>query len=111
MLGLVTWCAPGTRAEIGSLEAFPPGLGVGGRLLEHAEAELASRGIGCIELVTTNDNVRALTFYLRHGYRLVQVILDGMDRVRARKPDTPVVGSEGLPLRDLWLLTKDLRRG
>ena len=52
--------------------------------------------------------VRALAFYVRRGYRLVRLHLDGMDRVRAAKPQVPDAGNEGIALRDMWELEKEL---
>ena len=48
---------------------------------------------------TTNDNTRALNFYIKRGYRLVRLHLDAMDRVRALKPGVPATGREECPCR------------
>ena len=106
--GLVTWAAAGEEAEIVSLDAFHQGRHIGARLLDAAEAELRRRGVRRITIVTTNDNLRALAFYVRRGYRLVRLHLDAIDRVRAVKPAVALVGNEGIPLRDMWELEKEL---
>jgi hypothetical protein len=52
-------------------------------------------------VVTTNDNVDALRFYQRRGYRLASVDAGAVDRARAAlKPAIPEVGAHGIPLRD-----------
>ena len=107
-LGLVTWAVDGARAEIVSLNATEPGGGIGARLMDAAEAELRRRGVRTAHLVTTNDNPRALSFYVRRGYRLVRLHMDAMDRVRQAKPQVPVTGNDGIPLRDLWELEREL---
>ncbi len=107
-LGLVTWAVDGDRAEIVSIDALERGRRIGARLMEAAEEELRRRGVKTAHLVTTNDNHRALTFYLRRGYRLVRLHLDAMSRVREVKPDVPLVGNDGIPLRDMWELEKPL---
>ena len=61
-----------------------------------------------LRVVTTNDNPRALSFYLRRGYRLLRLHLDAMDRVRALKPRVPLTGIDGSPLRDMWEMEKEL---
>jgi len=99
--GLVTWFTEGDRAEIVTLDAYEQGRHIGGRLLDGAEAELRKRGVRRVSITTTNDNVRAIAFYLRRGYRIVRVELDGMERVRTLKPGVPLEGNEGLPLRDM----------
>lgn len=107
-LGLVTWAVDGQRAEIVSLNALEPGRGIGSRLMEAAEEELRRLGVTAAHLVTTNDNPRALSFYVRRGYRLVRVHLDAMDRVRRAKPQVPLTGNDGIPLRDMWELEREL---
>ncbi|HEX6140904.1 MAG TPA: 2-oxo-4-hydroxy-4-carboxy-5-ureidoimidazoline decarboxylase, partial [Candidatus Limnocylindria bacterium] len=53
-------------------------------------------------LVTTNDNLDALHFYLRRGMRVAAVHAGAVDRDRALKPEIPRFnGSNGLPIRDL----------
>ena len=106
--GLVTWAVEDEWAEIVTLDAFVQGAHIGGRLLDAAEAELRRRGVRTAVVVTTNDNLRALSFYARRGYRLMRLDLDGMERVRAMKPGVPQAGLEGLPLRDMWELRKEL---
>lgn len=61
-----------------------------------------------LRVVTTNDNPRALSFYVRRGYRLARLHADAMDRVQALKPGVPLTGNDGIPLRDMWELEKEL---
>jgi len=107
-IGLVTWAVDGDRAEIVSAQALEPGRRIGSRLMDAAEEELRRRGVKTVHLVTTNDNHRALSFYLRRGYRLVRLHLGAMDRVRQAKPQVPLIGEDGIPLRDMWELERDL---
>jgi GNAT superfamily N-acetyltransferase len=109
--GLITWHIEGDRAEIVTLDAYQQGRHIGGRLLDGAEAELRRRSVHQVRIVTTNDNLRAIAFYLRRGYRIVRVELDGMDRVRKLKPGIPERGLDGIPLRDMFELHKHLGEG
>ncbi|HEY5640100.1 MAG TPA: GNAT family N-acetyltransferase [Dehalococcoidia bacterium] len=106
--GLVTWHVEGDRAEIVTVDAFEPGRHIGGRLLDSAEKELRRLGAKRATIMTTNDNLRAIAFYVRRGYRMVAVHLDAMERVRQIKPGVPETGEDGLPLRDVIELAKDL---
>lgn len=106
--GLVTWAVDGENAEIVSVDTFTQAIRVGGRLLDGAEAELRDRGVRRLTVVTTADNLRAIAFYVRRGYRLVRLDLDGMDRVRRIKPGLPLHGIEGIPLRDMYELEKSI---
>ena len=52
--------------------------GVGGHLL--AETEILARRLGLKRLIvsTSNDNLPALYFYQRHGYRLTDLVPDSI---------------------------------
>ena len=106
--GLVTWWIDGDVAEIVSLHASPEGSGTGAVLMDAAEDELKRQGVKRVKIATTNDNPRALNFYVRQGYRLVRLHLDAMDRVREAKPAVPSIGRDGIPLRDMWEFEKEL---
>ncbi|MCC7364920.1 MAG: GNAT family N-acetyltransferase [Dehalococcoidia bacterium] len=105
---LITWKQEGDTAELVSVHAAPPGGGAGAELLAVIEARLRAAGVRRLLVATTNDNIDAVRFYQRHGFRLVRIHLDWMDRVRERKPHVPRTGNHGLPLQDLWELEKQL---
>lgn len=69
-----------------------------------------ARQNGCdrIWLITTNDNIHALGFYQRREYVLVAVHRDAIRRSRQLKPQTPIIGKGGIPLRDEIELEKRL---
>jgi GNAT superfamily N-acetyltransferase len=106
--GLITWHIDGERAEVVTLDAFQQGQHIGGRLLDGAEAEFRKCGVRKVSITTTNDNLRAIAFYVRRGYRIVKIELDGMDRVRARKPSVPMIAIDNIPLRDMFELEKEI---
>jgi hypothetical protein len=52
-------------------------------------------------VITTNDNLDALRFYPRRGFRLAALYTGAVDESRARlKPEIPTVGDHGIPLHD-----------
>jgi hypothetical protein len=70
---------------------------------ENVERFLADR------VLTTNDNVNALRFYQRRGFRLAALNAGAVDDARATlKPEIPPVGAYGIPLRDELVLDKRL---
>ena len=77
--------------------------GVGGYLL--AEAELLARRLRLTRMIvsTTNDNLPALYFYQRRGYRLSEAVPNG---VAQHVP--PHNGFGGIPVRDEIRLEKQL---
>lgn len=76
--------------------------GVGGHLI--AEAELLARRLGLRRLVvsTTNDNLPAMYFYQRRGYRLTDLVPDSV----IRHTHQTVAGFAGIPTRDEIRLEK-----
>jgi GNAT superfamily N-acetyltransferase len=104
--GLVSWAVRGGTAELVSIHCTPSRRGLGRTLLFEFERRAIAAGARRIVVITTNDNVGALRFYLREGYRLERVHLDAMDRVRQLKPHVPRTGQGGMPLQDQWELAK-----
>ncbi len=104
-VGFVTWSV--AEAEVVSLDSYVESRGYGTAALEHVEGLFRTAGLPQSRLHTTNPNIRAITLYLRHRYRVVQVHLDAMERVRALKPIVPAE-EFGLPLRDMWEMVKTL---
>jgi GNAT superfamily N-acetyltransferase len=69
-------------------------------LIEAVRAEAKRLGCHQVTLTTTNDNIGALRFYQRRGFRLAAVRPGAVDRTRQRKPEIPRTGDFGIPLRD-----------
>lgn len=98
-LGLVTYRREDRDCELAFIAAFERRQGIGTELLE---ALLEAVG-ECerIWLVTTNDNLDALRFYQRRGFRLVALRPGAVDESRALlKAEIGVVGDFQIPLRD-----------
>jgi GNAT superfamily N-acetyltransferase len=108
LVGLVTY-APGIESwHVLSLDSLISGHGIGSALLDRVEA--AARAIGChrITLVTTNDNIHAIRFYERRGYHISFIAPGAVDRARRTKPSIPLVGFQGIPIRDEVTMIKNL---
>jgi GNAT superfamily N-acetyltransferase len=100
-VGLATYIVQGAACELLSLNSLREGLGVGGALVDAVAA--AARAAGCtrLQLITTNDNLKALGFYQRRGFRIVGVSPGAVDQARATiKPAIPAVAENGIPIRD-----------
>ena len=80
--------------------------GVGGHLV--AEAELLARRLNLQRTVvaTTNDNLPALYFYQRRGYRLTNIVPESITVHTGQQ----VAGFAGIPVRDEVRLEKLLNR-
>jgi GNAT superfamily N-acetyltransferase len=99
-LGLLTYTVEPPTAEIVTLNALEPRQGIGSALVAALAAELAACGVGEIHLTTTNDNLDALRFYQRRGFRLAAVRPGAVDAARHLKPAIPVVGNYGIARHD-----------
>jgi ribosomal protein S18 acetylase RimI-like enzyme len=98
--GLVLYHLEGSQCEIVLLESFVAGVGIGTTLINRVKAMAASRGCERLWLVTTNDNCPALRFYQRRGFVLAALHRDAIAASRRLKPELPLVGLDGIPIRD-----------
>lgn len=111
VVGVATYRIDGDACELGTLFTIEGwrGSGIGTDLVE-AVVDVA-RDAGCrrLWLVTTNDNVDALRFYQRRGFRLAELHVGAVDRSRATlKPRIPRIGDHGIPIRDELVLDRQL---
>jgi N-acetylglutamate synthase-like GNAT family acetyltransferase len=106
--GVVTYLIEADACEVVSIDAVVQGEGVGTALLEAACAAAASAGCRHVHLITTNDNVDALRFYQRRGFALTELRPGAVDESRRMKPQIPLVGAHGIPIRDELVLVREL---
>ena len=90
----------GDSCEIVSLDSLVSGIGIGSALVAAAQAMARSAGCRRLWLITTNDNLAALRFYQKRGFRLVAVHVGAVDGARRLKPEIPAVGLDGIALHD-----------
>lgn len=104
--GLITYTEIDRVCEVISLDSLDEGKGIGSALLEAVEFEV-KRTCNEIKLITTNDNMKALGFYQKRGYRLTRIIRDAVTEARKHKPEIPLMGSTVFH----WWTSLNLRRG
>jgi hypothetical protein len=63
-------------------------------------AKLQAETVEVLRVTTTNDNLNALRFYQRRGFRMTEVRPGAVDRARSQKPSIPLVGEFGIPIHD-----------
>jgi ribosomal protein S18 acetylase RimI-like enzyme len=107
-VGLLTYRVDRAVAEIVTLDAFREGVGVGRALIQSVVGEAESAGAIRLLVMTTNDNVDALRFYQRAGFRLAKLRAGVVDEARRRKPSIPEVGHYEIPVRDELDLIRNL---
>ena len=97
--GLITFRVSGKEMEILSLDSLHEHKGIGTSLLNAATEEARNRGLERIMLITTNDNLPALRFYQKRGFDLVRIHQNMVEQARKIKPEIPLIGMDGIPLK------------
>jgi len=100
IVGLVTFTVQNHACEILSLDSTRQGMGIGTALLDAVVEHARESGCQRVWLVTTNDNLNALGFYQKRGFHLAAIYPDAVTRARLIKPAIPLLGENGIPLRD-----------
>ncbi|WP_028064885.1 GNAT family N-acetyltransferase [Solirubrobacter soli] len=101
LAGVLTYVIRGEECEVLTLNAVHRHRGTGTALIAAVEALAHEAGCTRLWLITTNDNVDALRFYQRRGFRLAKLHAGAVDDARARlKPGIPRFGDHGIALRD-----------
>jgi ribosomal protein S18 acetylase RimI-like enzyme len=99
-IGEITYHFSGNNCEIVSIDSLREGQGIGTALIEAVVKEARAKGCQRIFLITTNDNLKALGFYQKRGFELVAVHRGAVNESRKAKPSIPLIGNDGIPLRD-----------
>ena len=99
-VGLVTYRITRQECEIVTLNSLSQRRGIGTALIDAVKQEAASRGCRRLWLVTTNDNTAALRFFQRRGFVLAALHKNALDLSRRLKPEIPLTGIDGIPVRD-----------
>jgi GNAT superfamily N-acetyltransferase len=103
LAGLLTYVPdePHRQCEILTLHTAEQWHGTGTALIDAMVRWASERAIGRLWLITTNDNVDALRFYQRRGFRLAALHRGAVTDARARlKPEIPLTGDHGIEIRD-----------
>lgn len=100
-VGHVAYLIEGATIEIVWIGSAAERTGAGSALVAECARLARDTGLSRIWLITTNDNLDALRFYQRRGFHLMAVHPGAVNEVRETlKPEIPLVGSFGIPVRD-----------
>jgi DNA-3-methyladenine glycosylase I len=99
-VGLATYNIDGAACELVTYNSVLEGQGVGSALLDAVRTAAQEAGCARLWVITTNDNLHALRFYQKRGFQLKAVYPNALEESRKLKPEIPLFGSDGIPLRD-----------
>jgi GNAT superfamily N-acetyltransferase len=99
-LGVITFTIEDDACEVVTIDSLREGVGIGTALLRAVVDEAREAGCKRVWLITTNDNLPMLRFTQKRGFTLVAVHPNALEKSRTLKPEIPVLGIEGIPIRD-----------
>ena len=99
-VGLVTYRIEGRDCEIVTIDSTAQGEGIGTALIDAVKEEAKAKGCRRLGLITTNDNLGALGFYQKRGFRLIALYPNAIEASRKLKPQIPMKAANGIPIRD-----------
>ena len=82
------------------LESVVQNIGIASALIEQVKHAAMANGVSKIIVQTSNDNTHAFRFYQRRGFKIREFRLGAMEAARQLKPSIPLIGEDGIPLRD-----------
>ena len=100
VLGYLLYELHGGECEIMVLESVVQNVGIASALVEQVMKTAKSGGVNKVIVQTSNDNTHAFRFYQRRGFTIREVRLGALDIARQLKPSIPLIGEDGIPLRD-----------
>jgi ribosomal protein S18 acetylase RimI-like enzyme len=100
LAGIVTYNISGDQCEIVTLDSIKENKGIGWANISAVKKVAASRGCKRLWLITTNDNIHAIRYYQKRGFTIAAVHCNSIEHSRKLKPQIPLVGNDGIPIRD-----------
>jgi GNAT superfamily N-acetyltransferase len=98
--GLVTYNIIEDNCEIVTLDSLIENIGIATALIDEVKGIAAKNGCARLWLITTNDNIHAIRFYQKRGFTITAIHCNAIAHSRQLKPQIPLTGSEGIPIRD-----------
>jgi hypothetical protein len=100
LAGVVTYNITGDQCEIVTLDSIKENIGAGMENIRAVSEVASSKGCKRLWLITTNDNIHAIRYYQKRGFTIAAIHCNALEESRKLKPQIPLIGNEGIPLRD-----------
>ena len=98
--GLLTYRIDDQGMEMLTLNSVLEGQGIGSSLILDAIEMARREGCKRIWLTTTNARLRAIGFYQRLGFHMIEINVGAVDEARKHKPEIPKTGERGVEIHD-----------
>jgi GNAT superfamily N-acetyltransferase len=98
--GIILYNIKNKECEIVLLASFVEKIGIGSALIDCVKRIAGMHESRRVWLITTNDNTPAIRFYQKRGFSLVAVHRNAIAESRKLKPEIPLAGVDGIPIRD-----------
>ena len=98
--GFIVYNEKDNQLEIVGILTIIQEQGVGTALVEVVLAQAKEKKHSRVWLVTTNDNLPAMRFYQKRGFRFAALHKNAVEQSRKIKPEIPKKGMHDIPLRD-----------
>ena len=99
-VGLLTYRIEGPDCEVVTIDSNAQGEGIGTALIDAVKERAKLKGCTRLWLITTNDNLNALGFYQKRGFRLIALYPNAIEASRRLKPQISMKAANGIPIRD-----------
>lgn len=109
IIGLITYKINNDECEILSLDSLKENNGIGTQLIKKVINIAKIKNCNRLFLITTNDNIRAISFYQKRGFHFSNIYINSIERSRVLKPEIPKIGNNNIPIRDELELEIDLK--
>jgi hypothetical protein len=100
IVGVGLYSVNSNECEIVLIESYVHSVGIGSTLLKKIIGISKTNDCKRIFLITTNDNIDALKFYQKSGMTIKGMYCDSIKDERKLKPEIPLTGKYGIPIRD-----------
>ncbi len=99
-VGLITYQIGKDAVEIVTLNSKKEGIGIGTALIHAVVNTAKNQKCKRVWVITTNDNLSAMTFYKKRGFSLKAIHKNAIEKSRKLKPEIPMIGMGGIPIKD-----------
>jgi N-acetylglutamate synthase-like GNAT family acetyltransferase len=100
VVGIGLFDISSNKCEIVVLESMVQKQGVGTRIVELIKLKAQQMNCDLLWLITTNDNIDAIRYYEKIGFTVTAIYKNAILESRKMKPEIPLIGNNGIEIRD-----------